>query len=538
MPKNRHETTESSCSLLSSEVEAPQLLDILADLKNDLGYFIDETKSVSEVEQVIRSMSDGQKYHLLKHHDKPSENYPFPKQYLGGANRSFKLRWVEECGWWLVYSCKVDGAFCICCTLFAHVKERKHMGTMVNTPFRKWHHKSEVISAHINKPSHITALQAAEDFINSIDNPEKTISVMLDKRKVENITENRHILKCVAEAILYCGRQCIALRGDKEQRNSLGNPGNFLSLMKLIANHDPQLKKHLDTPKLRNATYLSPEIQNEMIDVIGHKIIQCRIVQEVKEARIYTIMVDEVTSHNTEMMPVCIRFVDKDLNIREELLEVVSLPRITGLHIANKIKDVLSELGLNIRDCRGQGYDGASNMRSDKVGVQALIRQDAPKAVYMHCSGHCLNLAIASSCSLPVVRNTLEKMKSTVYFFINSPKRESLLMEVAEKEGHPTEKRKVLIDVCRTRWAARHDAYRHFYTAYVFVVKALEVIALGLHKEDYSDNVTTGWVGKYRTEASGLLTGVEQFEFIITFLTVYQYLSHLEGITVKLQSIS
>ena len=524
--------TESSCS----ELDATPSTSI--DLKSDIGYFIDETKSVSEVQRVVCSMSDSQKYHLLKYHDKPSEKYPFPKQYLGGANRSFKMRWIEECGWWLVYSCKIDGAFCICCALFTHDKKRRNMGVMVNSPFRKWHHKSEVITAHTTKQSHIAAYQAAEEFIRSIENPDKTISVILDKKRVENIAENRHVLKCVAEAILYCGRQCIALRGDKEQREGVGNPGNFLSLMKLIGNHDLKLKQHLDMPKLRNATYLSPEIQNEMIDVIGNKIIQHSIVQEVRDAQIYTIMVDEVTSHNTEMMPVCIRFVDKNLNIREELLEVVSLPRITGLHIANKLKKVLSKLGLNICDCRGQGYDGASNMSSDRVGVQGLIRHEAPKAVYMHCSGHCLNLVIASSCALPVVRNTLDKMKSTVYYFNSSPKRESLLIEVAEKEGHPASKRKVLLDVCRTRWAARHDSYHHFYTAYVFIVKALEVIALGLHKDKYSDNVTTGWEGKYRTEASGLLAGVEQFEFIITFLTVYQYLSHLEGITLKLQSTS
>ena len=42
----------------------------------------------------------------------------------------------------------------------------------------------EVITAHVNKPSHTAASQAAE-------NPEKTISVMLDKRKAENIAENR-----------------------------------------------------------------------------------------------------------------------------------------------------------------------------------------------------------------------------------------------------------------------------------------------------------------------------------------------------------
>ena len=68
-------------------------------------------------------------------------------------------------------------------------------------------------------------------------------------------------------------------------------------------------------------------------------------------------------------------------------------------------------------------------------------------------------------------------------------------------------------------------------------MKALKVIALGLHK-DYGDNFTTGWEGKYRTAASELLGGVEQFEFIITFVTVYEYMSRLEGITVKLQSTS
>lgn len=118
----------------------------------------------------------------------------------------------------------------------------------------------------------------------------------------------------------------------------------------------------------------------------------------------------------------CIRFVDKDLTIKEELLDIVSLPRITCVHIANKIRDVISKLGLEISNCRGQGYDRASNMRSERVGVQALIRQDAPKAVYMQCSGHCLNLVIAGSCALPVIHNVLDKVKATVSFFTYSPK--------------------------------------------------------------------------------------------------------------------
>ena len=33
----------------------------------------------------------------------------------------------------------------------------------------------------------------------------------------DRIKKNQHIVKCCAESILYCGRQCIALRGDIEK---------------------------------------------------------------------------------------------------------------------------------------------------------------------------------------------------------------------------------------------------------------------------------------------------------------------------------
>ena len=38
-------------------------------------------------------------------------------------------------------------------------------------------------------------------------------------------------------------------------------------------------------------------------------------------------MVDEVTSHNTEVMPLCIRFVDSDKHIREEFIVFHSCKR-------------------------------------------------------------------------------------------------------------------------------------------------------------------------------------------------------------------
>ncbi len=472
--------------------------------------------------------------------------------FLGGCNRAFRHKWFDEYGWWFVYSSKLDGAFCVCCALFTKPADRKKLGVMINSPFAKWHHKSDVIGHHPKKVSHAFAVQEAELFIQSVENPETTIPILTDSIRQINMDENRHILKSVAETVLYCGRQCIALRGDNEHLQSQrepqssnkaqptgrtqpsGNPGNFLALMKLLANHDKKLKQHMESPKLRNATYLSPQTQNEMIDVIGKLMIQAKIVEEIKEAQIYTIMVDEVTSHNIELMPLCIRFVDKDCNIREELLEICAMARITGKHIASTVKGVLSGLGIHLADCRGQGYDGASNMSSENVGVQALIKKDAPKAVYTHCSGHCLNLVIAHSCAIPIVRNTLDKMKSTVLFFTYSPKREGLLKEVAKKGAQSMGQMKPLIDVCRTRWAARHEAYSHFYNSFIHIIKSLEVISLGQHSDEYSQDVTTGWACQNKVEARGLLSGLETFDFVITFVTVYQFRSHLAGITVKL----
>ena len=439
-----------------------------------------------------------------------------------------------------VYSTSLDGAFCVCCALFAPAEDRKKMGVMVNVPFTKWHHKSDVIGKHPMKPSHYAAVEKAEMFLQSINKPSAATHVMLDNAKAANIEKNWHILRAVAEAVVYCGRQCIALRGDHEQPDSAGNPGNFLALMKLFSNHDEVLQEHMKHPQMRNATYISPRTQNEMIDIVGKQMIQAGIVQEIKDAHVYAIMVNEVTSHNVELMPLCVRFVDRELNIREELLEICTLARITRLHIATTIKQELQNLGIPLEACRGQGYDDATNTGSEVLGLQALIRNDAPKAVYTHCSGHCLNLVIAHSCALPVVRNSLDKlkMKASVMFFTNSPKRERLLAEVVTKGGHPLGLRKPLTDVCRTRWAARHDAYSHFYGSFIFIVKALEVMALGLHHDEYRTDVTTGWVGKYRAEANGLLSGLVKFDFIVTFLTVYQVLSHLTGITIKLQSTS
>ena len=94
--------------------------------------------------------------------------------------------------------------------------------------------------------------------------------------------------------------------------------------------------------------------------------------------------------------------------------------------------------------------------------------------------------------------------------------------------------REPLLDLCKTCWAERHSAYQHFYQAYVFIVEALEMIGFKHHLAKYG-NMYDDWDSTSRSDAQQILASITSFEFIAGFLTVYQFLSHLSGITVKLQ---
>ena len=159
----------------------------------------------------------------------------------------------------------------------------------------------------------------------------------------------------------------------------------------------------------KNATYLSPITQNDIINVIGYDLILTNIISEVKDATFYSVLADEVTSHNAEHLPICVQFVDRDFNIREELVALLRLARVRAVDIADAITETLTNLGLSLDGLRGQGYDGASTMSGAKSGVQARIREKQPKAIYTHCAGHSFNLAVLSELMLYSINQKLHR---------------------------------------------------------------------------------------------------------------------------------
>lgn len=101
--------------------------------------------------------------------------------------------------------------------------------------------------------------------------------------------------------------------------------------------------------------------------------------------------------------------------------------------------------GINADKLVAQSYDGAAVMSGDKSGVQTLVRQRFPKAGFIHCRAHVLNLVLLHSCvnnkKSSRFFNTLSPLAS---FFSQSPKRCEKLKEYMETK---------IPNVCKTKWS-------------------------------------------------------------------------------------
>lgn len=131
----------------------------------------------------------------------------------------------------------------------------------------------------------------------------------------------------------------------------------------------------------------------------------------------------------------------------------------------------MTGLGINLKYLRGQGYDGAANMRSVFRGVQAIIMQKLPKAIYTHCFAHCLNLCLNDASKVQQVRNTLGIVQEISAFFRVSAKRSYILRQKLEPKAFSGLKK-----FCETRWVERHESILIFVEGFYEIVCALEEI--------------------------------------------------------------
>lgn len=299
---DRDHNTHGIHPVSSSLCEPPQF--------NDIGALLDPAscKSIESVCQAVSTLSSDDKYNLLYHHIEPPT--VLPATLSRGSNRKFNISWLKKYPW-LLYSPKLDGVFCGPCSLLLPNANRQDKGLLVNRPYSNWVKISNALSNHSSLSYHRDCLQVADILKDTTESPASRLDVMVDKSLQARMNENKQIIRQIVRAILFLTKQGLSLRGDVEDIRSRKNPGNFLALLKDYAATDKILFNHLNCPIAKNATYLSPSTQNDIINVIGFDVVLSGIVSEVKAACFFSVLADEVSCHNVEHLPICLRFVDR-----------------------------------------------------------------------------------------------------------------------------------------------------------------------------------------------------------------------------------
>ena len=200
-------------------------------------------------------------------------------------------------------------------------------------------------------------------------------------------------------------------------------------------------------------------MHNECLEVMALHIVR-KICSDVALNGFYTIMADECTDvSNKEQFTICLRWMDENLVDHEDVLGLYNVGTIEADSLVKAILDVLCRAGLSLNECRGQCYDGASNMSGSKRGVVAQIQAKGSRAVLTHY-GHALNLAVGDTIKQSkLCRDSMYTAFEISKLIRFSPKQNApfdhIEVEVpADEEGYAMGIRAF----CPTRWTVRGGA--------------------------------------------------------------------------------
>ncbi|KAL4089882.1 hypothetical protein QTP88_024823 [Uroleucon formosanum] len=452
------------------------------------------------------------KHELLTNIWTPEIKYSFKEDSTTVA-RCFRHEWLSTYSPWLSYSQKMKGPFCVFCVLFhsssGHGNSYKQI-QFVKKPCIKYKHFHKKACEHKVSKTHLQCTENAVNFIKVFSNK---ATIVFDKINTSHkllIDNNRKKIFPIISSILFCGTQEIALRG------KTSNEGNFNSLINFrIEAGDKILQSHLESSP-KNSKYISARVQNEIIDITG-KIILSRITNYlVKSQSFFSILADETADiSGTEQLSIGIRYISFESEnpvVKEEFLGFVALTDMHAKIVAKSIIHFLRNSGLNLNILVGQGYDGCSAMSGIHNGVQAIIKNEFTKAVFVHCSSHRLNLVINDFNKLQHVQNCAGSIRSIIKFFRLSPKRRKRIEKIPL--------------FCETRRSEKYKTIRIFSEHFIGIVEQLEIISM-----------ETGVDSQTKSQAFQLHSAATKSNFIVCLFIMATFSCQLEPITNALQAI-
>jgi hypothetical protein len=405
--------------------------------ENALQRYEEQAGDVIETEQctTLPSRDPGQRCHNLSANQKkylitqgpqqpklatfpPKQNIPASKQ------RQFSASWYEEYAH-LEYSVSKDAAFCFICSLFH--KEGQDPA-WCETGVSAWEKmksrgtaKKGKLAEHFSSESHKEALSAYVSFCYPLGH----VDVMLDKavrnakiQEAKDKQENKEVIKILLDIVRTLAHQNMAFRGDGKEED-----GNFCQIVRLVSRHCPLLQRWIESKRSRSyhVTYMSPESQNEMIQLLAEDV-RRQVVKEIKDAKMFGVSADTTPDlSRKDQLAVMCRYVNEDGDAKERLLCIKSTTSKTGAGTADEIITALNSHALNTNELCFQSYDFTASMSGQFNGAQQKLQEKLNQNIpYVPCQGHRTNTVVEHSCDASVIVKEMFNILESLYVFFSS----------------------------------------------------------------------------------------------------------------------
>ncbi|XP_019087365.1 PREDICTED: zinc finger MYM-type protein 1-like [Camelina sativa] len=407
----------------------------------------------------------------------------FKQTAIGGVLRRCNLKWFDMYGDWLEYSVENDKAFWV-------AGLNQHVGSDVNSFHNNAKRKCEYLMRQGQSIKH--ALHKQSDVVKN------DYIIRLNA----SIDVSRHLL-----------HQGLPFR-DHDESDESANRGNFLELLKYTAGQNEVVKKVVLNNAPKNNQMTSPPIQKDIVHCFAEEVTKS-IIEEI-DNDVFGLLVDESTDVSyKEQMAVVFRFVDKYGIVKERFVGVIHVKETSSLSLKCAIDSLFAMYGLSMKKVRGQGYDGASNMKGEFNGLRSLVLKESSSAYYVHCFAHQLQLVVMAVAKKHFEVGEFFDMISVLLNVVGaSCKIKDMIREnyrkiVEEginngeiKTGTGLNQEISLQRPGNTRWGSHYKTLLRLVELFSYVVKVLEYI-----QDECTDSTK-------RQQAYGILKYFHTFDFV------------------------
>ena len=409
---------------------------------------------------------------------------------------------------WLTYCTTFGTVFCFHCR---EAKSKKLLtfskcldNAFITTGFNNWKKAKEKFKDHEKSHCH----QEATLKLKASRGPSVIAIANSGYAKTQEWRRTMFLKQLSSLKLLL--RQGLPIRGH------IDITGNLYQLMKCRCEDVPQLCRWLE-----NKDYQSPEVVNELINLMAKEVLR-GLVFDINSVRYFSLIADETRDMSgKEQLAITIRWVNDNYDVFEDLIGLAAVDKTDANFLVSIIKFAMESWGIKLEKCRGQAYDGAANMAGHLNGVAAQIKRDEPRALFVHCLAHSVNLCLQESGKQSRPISDALTLVNELYNFIQlSPKRLALFNTLKGElaPGNPTVK-----PLCPTRWTVRTPAISAVIKNYSVLLQEMETI-----QDEFS--------GEASTKAAGLFSLMKKFRTYFGLKLAYLIFVSVEQLATTLQA--